>query len=80
MQKSEQFIVRSGRLKTKIVPNFLWRPHCRKAYFLSEDDRGIFAIMLKGDMWSGDYFSMDSGRCKCYGVMDLMASTLYVIT
>ena len=80
LQKSEKLVARSGMLKANIFPNVVCQPHCRKADFLSGDNRGIFTIMLKGDMWSGDYFSMDSGRCKCYGVMDLMASTLYVIT
>ena len=50
LQKSEHFIDRSGRLNPKIVPNFVWRPHCKKAGCLSEDIFGIFSTMLKGDM------------------------------
>ena len=62
LQKSEQLIARYRRLKAKMVPNFVWRPHCRKSGCFLEDDRCIFDIMLKGDMWSGDSLSMESGR------------------
>ena len=40
----------------------------------------IFAIMLKSDMWSDESLSMESGRQKCSGIRDSMASTMSVIT
>ena len=46
LRKSDKLISISGRIRLKIVPNFVWRPHCRKAGWLSEEDHRIYAIML----------------------------------
>ena len=80
LQKSEKLVARSGMLKANIFPNVVCQPHCRKADFLSGDNRGIFTIMLKGDMWSGDSLSMESRRWKCSGMRDSMASAISAVT
>ena len=46
LQKSDKLIDRSGSIRSNMVPNLVWRPYCRKTGCFSEDDRGIFAIML----------------------------------
>ena len=56
LHKSEQFIARSGSIKSKIVPIFLCWPHCRKEGSLSVDVLGIFATMLKGGGVEGRIF------------------------
>ena len=62
LQKSEKLIAISVSLKAKIVLIFLWRPYFRKAGCLPEYNRGVSVIMLKGDIWSKYYLSMESGR------------------
>ena len=41
---------------------------------------GIFATMLKGDMWREESLSMERGRWKCSGIRGSIASALSVIT
>ena len=67
---------RSGSLNPKIVPNFVCQPHFSKVGSLSVDVLGIFATMLKGDMWSKKYFSMERMRWNCSGMRDSISSAL----
>ena len=60
-------------------PNFQCRPYWRKTGCLSEDDLGIFATMLKGEMCSGNYLSIERGTRKCSGIRDSMASYISAI-
>ena len=61
-------------------PNCVCHPHWRKVGCLSEDNIGIFATMLKGEMCSGEYLSIERGRWKCLGIRDYMASDISEIT
>ena len=44
LKNYDQFIPRSGRLRAKIVLNFLWRPHLNNAGCLLGENRDIFLL------------------------------------
>ena len=47
---------------------------------LSVDVIGIFATMLKGDMWREESLSMERGIWKCSGMRDSISSALSAMT
>ena len=63
-----------------MVPNFVCRKHLSMAGILSVDVLGIFATMLKGDMWREESLSMERGRWKCSGMRDSIFSALSAMT
>ena len=62
LQKYEKLVDRSGSLSSMIDPNFVCRPHWRKVGCLTEDDLGIFATTLKGEICRGKYLSIERVR------------------
>ena len=57
--------VKSGRLSPNIVPNLEFLLHCMKAGLGLVADLYMSEIRLYGDMWSGESWWMEIGRCKC---------------
>ena len=47
---------------------------------LSVDVLGIFATMLKGNIWREEYFSMERRRWKCSGMRDSIVSAISAMT
>ena len=62
LYKSAQLVDRSERRISNMDPNCVCHPHWRKVGCLSGDNIGIFATMLKGEICSGEYFSIERGR------------------
>ena len=63
-----------------MVPNFVCRKHLSMAGILSVDVLGIFATMLKGDMWREESLSMERCRWKCSGMRHYIVSALSEMT